>query len=154
MTPPRDDAPPALDRATVEALEGAARAAAPGPWKSVVNRTGSRNIIGAPDADGDTVKVALINNGSGRNADFIARANPSTVLALIADWKILADQNTLAFNHNRDLGASNDELRMRVHRLERALKDIAEMQIPHAEAMDAVMRHKARTALEGSARRG
>lgn len=98
--PPRDDAPPALDRAAVEALEEAARAA-----ESVWNPPYS-------GAETPPVIVAL---------RFTELATATNVLQLCAAWKdaqILGE----AMSANRDLGASNDELRLRVHRLETALR--------------------------------
>lgn len=161
-----EGAPPALDRATVEALEGAARARANGEWKLSVH---TPNRVDTPDG---SITVAWYNNRfenpyqlGEETAAFIAAANPSFILQLIADWKILAGQNEMAFNANRDLGASNDELLLRVCRLEKALREIA--RFDDAAANDRLTKdgsfssfdepHSvqiARTALEGSERRG
>ena len=53
-----------------------------GPWRSVINRNGSLNVIGAPDADGYSRKVALCNVPAANNARLIALA-PSLAARVI-----------------------------------------------------------------------
>lgn len=46
----------------------------PGPWRIVKNNNGTINIVGANDAEGFALKVALINNADEDNARVIVAA--------------------------------------------------------------------------------
>jgi hypothetical protein len=156
MSPPPEAATMALDRAAVEALEKAAQAATPGPW-DMPGGPARRRVSDIFEAGDYYITPPLGQRGpvaiaeGPENAAFISAANPHSILQLIADWRILDSQNALAFNHNKDLGEANDELRLRVHRLERALREIADSK-PWSGRVPLVA--IARVALEGSAPHG
>jgi hypothetical protein len=46
----------------------------PGPWRKVTNRDGSINIVSAKNADGESIKIALVNNRNHGNADILLAA--------------------------------------------------------------------------------
>ncbi|MEL5614386.1 ead/Ea22-like family protein [Serratia marcescens] len=109
-------------------LKAAAMAATPGPWG--INRTGN-TIVSNQSHPVATVSDAfhrqLAGGGVGKDAEFIAAANPAAVLALLADNEHLA----------RELVARNGEnewLRKRAAELEAKDKRIAELESIRADA--------------------
>ncbi|HBB9120179.1 ead/Ea22-like family protein [Serratia marcescens] len=103
-------------------LKAAALAATPGPWG--INRTGN-TIVSNQSHPVATVSDAfhrqLAGGGVGKDAEFIATANPAAVLELLADNEHLA----------RELVARNGEiewLRKRAADLEAKDKRIAELE--------------------------
>ncbi|HGM4764623.1 TPA: ead/Ea22-like family protein [Serratia marcescens] len=103
-------------------LKAAAMAATPGPWG--INRTGN-TIVSNHSHPVATVSDAfhrqLAGGGVGKDAEFIAAANPAAVLALLADNEHLA----------RELVARNGEnewLRKRAAELEAKDERIGELE--------------------------
>ncbi|MGQ8699918.1 ead/Ea22-like family protein [Serratia marcescens] len=103
-------------------LKAAAMAATPGPWG--INRTGN-TIVSNQSHPVATVSDAfhrqLAGGGVGKDAEFIAAANPAAVLALLADNEHLA----------RELVARNGEnewLRKRAAELEAKDERIGELE--------------------------
>ena len=75
----------------LDALETLARKATPGPWQALTTgvRYGDHWYIAD---DGESIAYATKNDGDPRdkcreNAEYIAAANPSTILTLIADLR-------------------------------------------------------------------
>lgn len=65
-------------------LRKLAEAATLGPWKAVGNRDGTLNVIGVIDErEREYRKVALCNKPGEANANYIAAADPPTILSLL-----------------------------------------------------------------------
>lgn len=77
----------------VEKLKELAEKATKGPWRVVNNSNGTINIVSAPDDEGWSSKVALVNNGNAANAQLIAAANSAATLELLAELASLRAQN-------------------------------------------------------------
>lgn len=97
-------------------LKAAAMAATPGPWS--INRTGN-TIVSNHSHPVATVSDAfhrqLAGGGVGKDAEFIAAANPATVLALLAELEFEKQNNAgvagMVEDYETKLEAKDDALR-------------------------------------------
>ena len=73
----------------LDALESAAKAATPGPWETIGYRiyADKKNIASAQEVYSYREDEVVLPKEAEANATFIAAANPTTMLALIAELR-------------------------------------------------------------------
>lgn len=89
----------------LKALEGAAVKATPGPWAYLVTGFGEAFYLVCTDTPGRLTPICTATIGepnSEANAAYIALANPSAVLSLLADLRSAQEERDL-FKRNRDM---------------------------------------------------
>jgi hypothetical protein len=94
-----------LDDATLEDIEDKARAATPGPW--MINPDDRPNRVWVSDNGSPYCTVADTAPGGARDAAHIARADPPTVLALVAALRAARKQIAA---HAAQLAAKDEEI--------------------------------------------